>query len=1116
MPSERERFEPELGLELSAVRVHTGPRAASLAGRQRSHAFAYGSHVVLGSRAQRAPPAQRTRVLAHELVHVGQQAAPAAATHSSYRARGPPALRHTPIGVQRNDDESIFGGLLEQATEFGSETLETVSELPGRAVDVVVESASAIVDTVAPGLLALLRGDATAQLTEMFCTGLDSLVGGYFKVLGEIDFMGSIEKTFRGLADGVGVLKLALGAAASEALGTLLEPLVNGLQAWSGPIVGTIREVGALINGLFSGLWTNLAVPALDFLGKVGGAVWDAFKGLVDRVWGLAKMIRDSYATAWEWLCEEFGIDWSSDSGVLATLTEYANKAWNGFLEAIEPIRRPLEIAGGVLLLLSPLGPIIVLSQVIPPLWEKVTFLWNNWNSEDILVRAREVLTKDVLPGIFGAIGGVATAMAGAAAWLGGMVAELSTAMTGVLGAFGASRCLRAVTTYFEGVSAQFARLGKWASSGFEGLAPAITAVLDALAAILRPIFEFLLRLGMLAINPGMLPVILGASIWLLCPDRLKPPVIAFVYDLLIAFIEAFPELLLMLGPLASIIKAAILGYLRHLRGGKDVTDQMRIDVSNKVANLASGGGIDFIAGFGIGLLEGLIDGIIDPFRLIFLLGQVLVTTGNAIGQALAPLALQAIPGYEEPVLRRIDREPSTTPSVPGTPGAARGPPASPLASYEPEPILQSVEPTDADVAASLGPQTVSEFPATDPEGPIDAEAGLEQARAATQSRGATVSGLGDLLGDAWDAILAGAASIGAAIAGGMLRFILLPDFQFGRKLGFVGGFVLFQALVIYLSAGGYAALKAVEPGLRQLLIFLLRFLDLGGELFALLGRALKPLKGPILSGLARSRASSTASPSPAPCSSGSSGWPRASSSSATRRRAPSRPRTPRPPPPRPPRPARASRASELRARRPGGRAASRRQARRRRRGRPPHGRRARRADPAQRGAQGRRAGRGHAAGARDRRDERQARHADRARAHRIEPVEAALPLDRLVHREADRAGALPDRVHRLAGARGGPGLLRRPAHLAQGAAGDARRRADQHAGAQGRAGRPQRPPGLGQPVPVEPMGQADACRDPREPGCAWKAARRTSVSCSRRCGGSGDSSRSYRTTPAT
>ena len=836
MQTERDRFEPGLGAGLSAVRVHSGPRAASLAADHRAHAFAHGSHIVLGAHAQRAPPGVRSQVLAHELVHVGQQS-----------ARGPPALTPAPVGVQRLDeeDDAILPSFSD-VVSFGERALETASELPGRAADVVLENASALVESVAPGLIDLLSGGITRRLTELFCSGLDSLVGSYFSVLGSIDFMGSIEETFRGLTAGVGGLKAALGATASEALGTLLEPLVDGLQAWGGPLIQAIQSVGELVNGLFSGLWEHIAVPALDFLGKVGGAIWDGFKWLVDLVWSGIQKIRSAAGIAWEWLSEQFDIDWGSSSDVLSGLGDFARETWTGFLEAIEPIRRPLEVAGGILLLLSPLGPIIVLSQVIPPLWEKVTWLWSNWNSEDILVRARALLTERVLPGIFDAIGTVIGGLAGATSWLAGLSTQLSESMGTVLGAFGGARCLQAVTTYLTGVSTQFSRMAAWARSGFEGLAPAIQAVLEALAAILRPIFDFLVRLAMIAINPIQLPIVITAAVWLLCPDRLKPPVIAFVYDLLIALIEAFPELLLMLGPLASIVKAAVLGYLRHLRGGEGVTDAMRIEVSNKAANLVAGGGLEFMAGFALGLLEGVIDGIIDPFRLIFLLGKLLVTAGAAIGNALAPFALQALPGFEvEPVLHRIPREPATPAMTPGAPASARGPP---LASFEPEPV--SREPTDAELAACFSPQTVAEFPATSSEGDIDPDALEAEARAEAGTRGTTVSGLGELLGDAWDAILAGAAQIGAAIAGALLRFMLKPDFELGRSLGFAAGFVAFQALIIYLSAGGYAALKAVEPGLRQLLILLLRFLDLGGELFAVLGRALKPLKGPILAGL--------------------------------------------------------------------------------------------------------------------------------------------------------------------------------------------------------------------------------------------------------------------------
>ena len=118
------------------------------------------------------------------------------------------------------------------------------------------------------------------------------------------------------------------------------------------------------------------------------------------------------------------------------------------------------------------------------------------------------------------------------------------------------------------------------------------------------------------------------------------------------------------------------------------------------------------------------------------------------------------------------------------------------------------------------------------------------------------MGGLADLLADAWAFILAGAEQLGAMIAGALLKFIMQPDFQLGRSLGFVAGFLLLQGLIIYFSAGGYAALKGVEPALRQLLIYLLRFLDLGGEIMAVLGRALRPLKGACSAASERSAAS--------------------------------------------------------------------------------------------------------------------------------------------------------------------------------------------------------------------------------------------------------------------
>jgi hypothetical protein len=86
---ERRRLEPALGVDLSGVRVHDGFAAKRAAAARHAHAFTFGNHIVLGRAAQDGGPKPRTAVLAHELVHVRQQAVPTR-VEGVPRARGPP------------------------------------------------------------------------------------------------------------------------------------------------------------------------------------------------------------------------------------------------------------------------------------------------------------------------------------------------------------------------------------------------------------------------------------------------------------------------------------------------------------------------------------------------------------------------------------------------------------------------------------------------------------------------------------------------------------------------------------------------------------------------------------------------------------------------------------------------------------------------------------------------------------------------------------------------------------------------------------------------------------------------------------------------------------------
>ncbi|WP_168215498.1 hypothetical protein, partial [Micromonospora sp. MH33] len=560
--------------------------------------------------------------------------------------RGPPAApaRSAPLGVQcfalaDTPVGRFVSDTASDAAALGRGALDTALDVGGEIAGTALEAASAVVDRLAPGLLEFLRGGALVRLRELLCTGVNALLGRLLSGLADLDPMSAIESTFTGLAQGVRDVQARLGGAARSTVGALLRPVVAALQEWDGPIIRTLRTAADTVNEVFTGLWDHLAVPALDLLGAAGGAVWESFTRLGGWLWDLTAPIRAGASYAWDWLSTQFGLAWDSTEGARSWLGNLANSAWETLRATIEPIRTPLMVVGGILVLLSPLGPVVVLTQVLPPLWDGLTWLWENWNTREILVAARQVLQDRILPTVIREVTGAADTLAAAAAWLADVAGQVGTAMGGVLGAFGASTCLTAVSALLTGVANQFTRMAAWARGGFSKLTEALHAVFDALVAIFQPILDFLVRLAVVVANPLMLPVVIGAVIWLLCPDDLKPPVINFVLDLLIVAIGALPTLLTGLGPLGALLREGVVGFLTQLRYGERIGDQQRIDASNKIANLAAGGGVSFVAGMAWGIVQGVVDGLIDPFRLLFMLAQLLVAAARAVARVVQSYA---------------------------------------------------------------------------------------------------------------------------------------------------------------------------------------------------------------------------------------------------------------------------------------------------------------------------------------------------------------------------------------------------------------------------------------------------------------------------------------------
>jgi hypothetical protein len=71
--TEREFFEPRIGVDFSRVNIHTDHRAADLAGKINARAFTVGNCIVFGAGQYQPRSYQGRRLMAHELIHVVQQ-----------------------------------------------------------------------------------------------------------------------------------------------------------------------------------------------------------------------------------------------------------------------------------------------------------------------------------------------------------------------------------------------------------------------------------------------------------------------------------------------------------------------------------------------------------------------------------------------------------------------------------------------------------------------------------------------------------------------------------------------------------------------------------------------------------------------------------------------------------------------------------------------------------------------------------------------------------------------------------------------------------------------------------------------------------------------------------
>jgi hypothetical protein len=806
-PAAADRYSHAYGRDLSGVRVHPeSPAAAEMGAR----AFTVGHHIAFApGQLQPGTPAG-DHLLAHELAHVVQQSGGtgevqgAGLDYDGYEAeadqaasvanRGGTVRRLTPVRgrmVQRGigdwlEDKAsaAWGGIKSGASAAWGGIKSGAKAVGGAIADVAEAGWDFLVDrfwdlvrAVAPEAEPYLRhpGKLWDLVKEAVGKGIDALFGGIFSAFKDVGIFGAATTFFKKFLPAIGKVTQAISRDDHAGLAKGVKEAIDAFGDMSDAMFAPIKKIFSVVSGALKAAFEKVALPIFDLLKSVAKGVWDAVSSFVDAVVSIAGKIGSVLGRVWKWIKSTLGFgggDASSDSsdGWWERIKKWAGGLWDGIKGTVLKFVEPLKTLGKVLLMVSPVGPIILAFKYGPKIVHWLKDLWGAIKDPKNIPRARAKVLQ-ILRGMTAFLQTVAAKLGALASDLQEKLEAISKPLAAVSEALGANAILKVLSIGIRWIAGAIEKGVKWVGENVPAFVNKVGDFFTKLWTWAKPVIDVLVRVIMVVANQLGIPMLVAGWVWGKLPVWLKIVIIVFVLEILIRFVSALPDgaIAAGAGPLAILIKHAILGFLKQILGEDGANVEKAVAAADRIAKLLQGGGIEFVGGYAIGLLSGIWDGIVGPIELVAML----------------------IEGFVS-IAEWLDRASSTFP---------------------------------ADIAALFG--KVKGL-ATSVKG---------QAWPAIKSvfSGEGGGGMGKvlaLLKSAFGAVTGAAASIGATIADALIKFIMLPDYELGKKLGWVAGTVIFEVALAVLTGGASAALKAASGPLARILKMIVKMHEYMGKVF--------------------------------------------------------------------------------------------------------------------------------------------------------------------------------------------------------------------------------------------------------------------------------------------
>lgn len=600
---QREEFEARLGYDFSQTRIHTDHRAQRLAERLGARAFTYGPHIVFGQ-GQYAPQSMAgKKLIAHELVHVVQQGAatarPPVQPSETITQTGAPQLQADLLDdagrIWDEGTSAVYSG----ARAFGGAVVSGAEYMGGAAVsgalfikDTAVEAYESARDLVidylernAPGLLAFLRGDIIGEIKRQILSGLDYLFNGFGTQIQRQGLMQALRNVFGDLVGTVRQIVADLANGDCSSLFAAINTIAGFGQRLMGPAFDGLRILLSSAGQFFGKLWSNFASPTIEVLSDLAGSAWKWLSDQAQWLWNQTAGIRAWAGWAWDEFKELFNIAWDGVGDALSWLKAKALEAWNAIKRELGPLLLPLQIAGGIFLLFTPMAPVVIIGVGLPLLWQAIAWLRENWDDIGVIVTAREILNQHILPAIQSGLVWLQSLLQSAADWFGAQLSAISTALSDLINALSAVPVVRVLLGIVNRLASLLRQAIDWLRDVFIGLLQDIKQLALSVYNFLRPLAGLVAAIVLFPVFPFMLPVVLTGWAWRLAPDCVKPPIIDFFIDMASLAIEAMPDFA-NYGRAWPRAKAKILQTLQTIRS-QDI--DKKIAASNRVAKLMTG-----------------------------------------------------------------------------------------------------------------------------------------------------------------------------------------------------------------------------------------------------------------------------------------------------------------------------------------------------------------------------------------------------------------------------------------------------------------------------------------------------------------------------------------------